>query len=54
MPCEYSYGGVWSLIKHIKDPSERAIEHARLTGMKSPLTFHERKARRAGKVFDAP
>ena len=54
MPCKYSNGGVWAQVRHIKDLKERKIELARLTGMKSPLTFHERKARRAGKVFDAP
>ena len=33
-------------LRSIRDPRERRIEWARMYGMKSPLTFAERKARR--------
>ena len=33
-------------VEALSDPHERRLELARVTGMRSPLTFHERKARR--------
>ena len=40
----------WFYLRQIRDPRERKIEHARLYGMRSPLTFAERKARRVAKT----
>ena len=51
MPCWGNGGsGLWARVRHIRDRRERAIELARLNGTKSPLTFHERKARRIAKA----
>ena len=50
MPCTEADGGVWGLLRHIKDAGERDIERARLNGTKSPLSFHERKARRIARA----
>ena len=44
--AEEVYIRTYRSVEALRDAQERRIELARVTGMKSPLTFHERKARR--------
>ena len=44
--AEVACGCLWPYLRAIKDRREREIERCRLLGLKSPLTFAERKARR--------
>ena len=50
MPCGGIYYWRWAFLQHIADGRERDIERCRLLGMKSPLSFAERKARRVAKT----
>ena len=47
MPSSGCYYSLWEYLREkFADSREREIERCRLLGMKSPLSFAERKARR--------
>ena len=47
MPTGFGYGdSLYQMLQRIPDKFEREIERAKALRLKSPLTFHERKARR--------